>query len=205
MDGLMDASGIAWGVAEKPLQVESGDRYVVAPYADGVLVAVVDGMGHGAPAAEAAVRATTLLTAFAPESPISLVTRCHQDLRGTRGVVMTLVAFDLRDRTLTWLGVGNVDAVLFHGNGDGTGRRERVVQRGGVVGYQLPALKAEVLPLHRADTVILTTDGVEPAYADRLSLHGTPQALADEIMAGHGLATDDALVLVARYQGAFRS
>jgi serine phosphatase RsbU (regulator of sigma subunit) len=202
---MMDASGISWGVAEKPLQVESGDRYVVAPYADGVLVGVVDGMGHGAPAAEAALRATTLLTAFARESPISLINRCHQDLRGTRGVVMTLVAFDLRDRTLTWIGVGNVDAMLLHTNGDGAKRTERAVLRGGVIGYQLPALKAEVLPLHRSDTVILTTDGVEPQYADNLTLHGTPQAVADEIMAGHGRATDDALVLVARYQGAHRS
>ena len=202
---MMDASGISWGVAEKPLQLESGDRYVVAPYADGVLVGVIDGMGHGAPAAEAALRATTLLTAFARESPISLINRCHQDLRGTRGVVMTLVAFDLRDRTLTWIGVGNVDAVLFHANGDGDHRCERAVLRGGVIGYQLPALKAEVLPLHRSDTVILTTDGVEPRYSDKLRLHGTPQAVADEIMAGHGRATDDALVLVARYQGAHRS
>ena len=202
---MMDASGISWGVAEKPLQVESGDRYVVAPYADGVLVGVVDGMGHGAPAAEAALRATTLLTAFARESPISLMNRCHQDLRGTRGVVMTLVAFDLRDRTLTWIGVGNVDAVLIHVNGSGAQHRERAVLRGGVIGYQLPALKAEVLPLHRSDTVILTTDGVEPEYSDDLTLHGTPQAVADEIMAGHGRATDDALVLVARYQGAHRS
>jgi negative regulator of sigma-B (phosphoserine phosphatase) len=202
---MMDASGISWGVAEKPLQVESGDRYVVAPYADGVLVGVVDGMGHGAPAAEAALRATTLLTAFARESPISLINRCHQDLRGTRGVVMTLVAFDLRDRTLTWIGVGNVDAVLIHANGGGAQRCERAVLRGGVIGYQLPALKAEVLPLQRSDTVILTTDGVEPEYSDDLTLHGTPQAVADEIMAGHGRATDDALVLVARFQGAHRS
>jgi serine phosphatase RsbU (regulator of sigma subunit) len=200
---MMDAAGISWGVAEKPLQLESGDRYVVAPYADGVLVAVVDGMGHGAPAAAAALRATTLLTAFARESPISLIHRCHQDLRGTRGVVMTLVAFDLRDRTLTWIGVGNVDAVLFHSNGDGSARRERAVLRGGVIGYQLPALKAEVLPLHRLDTVVLATDGVEPEYSDSLSIHGTPQAMADEILAGHGRATDDALVLVARYQGAW--
>jgi serine phosphatase RsbU (regulator of sigma subunit) len=192
-------------VAEKPLQIESGDRYVVAPHADGVLVAVVDGMGHGAPAAAAALRATTLLSAFAPESPLSLVHLCHQDLRGTRGVVMTLVAFNFRDRTLTWIGVGNVDAVLFHANGAASQRPERAILRGGVIGYQLPALKAEVLPLARMDTVILTTDGVEPEYADDLSLHGTPQAVADEILAGHGRATDDALVLVARYQGTHRS
>jgi hypothetical protein len=94
--------------------------------------------------------------------------------------------------------------MLIHTNGRRQ-RCERAVLRGGVIGYQLPALKAEVLPLQRSDTVILATDGVEPEYSDDLTLHVTPQAVADEIMAGHGRATDDALVLVARYQGAHRS
>lgn len=198
----MDTSGITWAVAEKPLLAESGDRYIVAPHADGVLIAVVDGMGHGPEAAAAALRATTLLGAFARESPISLIHRCHQELRGTRGVVMTLVAFDLRDRTLTWTGVGNVDAVLFHASAHTDGSAtERALLRGGVIGDRLPALRAEVLPLTRMDTVILTTDGVAPTYAEHWKPAGGPQKVADTILAEHGRATDDALVLVARYDG----
>lgn len=199
----MDTSGISWGVAEKPLQAESGDRYVVVPHADGVLIAVVDGMGHGSEAAAAAIRATTVLGGFARESPMALVQRCHQELQGTRGVVMTVVAFDLRDHALTWLGVGNVDAVLFHANthtNDGRGSQHAIL-RGGVVGHKLPALRAEVLPFARMDTVILTTDGVAPGYADHWTPTGSPQAVADEILVRHGRKTDDALVLVARYNG----
>ena len=107
---------IAWGVAAAPFpnERESGDRYVVQPSGDGLLIAAVDGNGHGAEAAAAAKIAAATLEAHAPESPIALLLRCHEELKGTRGAVMTLAFVDLRDRTLTWLGVGNVEAVLFH-------------------------------------------------------------------------------------------
>ena len=82
---------------------------------DGILIAAVDGTGHGAEAAAAAKIAAATLEAHAWESPIALLLRCHDELKGTRGAVMTLAFIHLRDRTLTWLGVGNVEAVLFHG------------------------------------------------------------------------------------------
>ena len=45
--------------------------------------------------------------------------------------------------------------------------------RNGVIGYQLPALRAEVLPLQAAsDTVILVTDGIKPDFDDELNLRG---------------------------------
>ena len=47
---------IETGVAAEVLegQAESGDRHLVKSFIDGVLVAVVDGLGHGAGAASAA-------------------------------------------------------------------------------------------------------------------------------------------------------
>jgi len=47
---------IWWGVAERALpgQTVSGDKYLVKPLADGVLLAVVDGLGHGGEATAAA-------------------------------------------------------------------------------------------------------------------------------------------------------
>ena len=40
---------IEWGVATRALpgQAESGDRHLVQRFPDGVLAAVVDGLGHG--------------------------------------------------------------------------------------------------------------------------------------------------------------
>lgn len=194
---------ISWGVAEAPFpnEDESGDRYVVQPSTDGILIAAVDGSGHGPEAAAAAKIAAATLEAFARESPIALVLRCHEELRRTRGAVMTLAFVHVRDRTLTWLGVGNVEAVLFHAGREVTVAPDRALLRGGVVGYQLPILRAEVLPLKPLDTLIMATDGINATFAEGLVLDRDPQQIADHIFAGHRKGTDDALVIVARYFG----
>jgi phosphoserine phosphatase RsbX len=193
---------VSWGVAEAsfPNEPESGDRHVVQPSADGVLIAAMDGAGHGAEAAAAAKIAAATLEAFAAESPTALVLRCHEELKRTRGVVMTLAYVHLRDRTLTWLGVGNVEAVLFHADHART-RPKRALLCAGVIGYQLPALRAEVIPLKPFDILIMATDGISPDFAEGLALDGDPQHIANHILAGHLKGTDDALVVVARYLG----
>lgn len=194
---------IALGAAEAPLpgERESGDLYVLQPSPHGVLLAVVDGTGHGAEAAAAARIAAATLEAFARESPIALMLRCHKELKGTRGVVMTLAFFHHRDRTMTWLGVGNVEGVLFRPSADGHTPSEHVLLRGGIVGDRLPALRASVLPVTPNDILIMATDGIKPDFADHLVLDGDLQHIADRILVDHCKGTDDALVVVARYLG----
>ena len=194
---------IAWAVAEAPFpnESQSGDRHVVLPFADGVLIAAIDGAGHGAEAAAAAKAAVATLEAHAYDSPIGLLVRCHEELKGSRGVVMTIAFIDLRARTLTWAGVGNVEAVLFHGSGKYAASPDRVLLRSGVIGYRLPPVRAEVLPLKPFDTLVIVTDGIKPNFADGLSLGDDLQKVADGILARHHNPADDALVLVARYLG----
>src|SRR3989449_4254272 len=86
---------IEWGVASLALpgEAESGDRHLVTPVGTGVLVAVVDGLGHGAEAASAAKAAVAALERHATESPAPLLERCHRALKGTRGAVMSVAAF----------------------------------------------------------------------------------------------------------------
>lgn len=194
---------IAWAVAETPFpnESQSGDRHVVLPSSDGILIAAIDGAGHGAEAAAAAKVAVATLEAHAFESPIGLLVRCHEELKGSRGVVMTIALIDLRQRTLTWAGVGNVEAVLFHGVGEYQTRPDRALLRSGVIGYRLPPVRAEVLPLKPFDTLVIVTDGIKPNFDDGLSLSDDLQRIADGILARHHNGTDDALVLVVRYLG----
>lgn len=194
---------LAWAVAEAPFpnEPESGDRYVIQPSADGILLAAVDGAGHGAEAAAAARIATTTLQAHAAESPIALLLRCHDELKGTRGVVMTIAFIHHRDRTLTWSGVGNVEALLFHDRGGQRSQPDRAVPRSGMLGFRLPAMRAEVLPLQTDDTLIIVTDGIRPGFEEGLVLGDDPQVIANGILTKHHSGGDDALVLVARYLG----
>lgn len=194
---------LEWGLATLALpgHAESGDRHVVQPFPNGVLVAAVDGLGHGEEAAAAAKLAVSILERHAQEEVIALLRRCHEALRGTRGVVMSLASFRAPDSMLTWLGVGNVEGLLLREAADSALRHEALVLRGGVVGAELPPLRVSVIPVMRGDTLIFATDGIREGFTERLALSDPPQELADRILARHAKGTDDALVLVARYAG----
>ena len=197
------AAVIDWGVATLTLpgERESGDLHLVKPVRAGVLVSVVDGLGHGAEAAAAARAAVAALSRHAQESVLPLLQRCHQALAGTRGAVVSVALFDRADGSMTWLGVGNVEGVLLYADAGERRGRERLVTRGGIVGSELPPLRAEVLAVAPGDTLILATDGIQSGFADDLAVEAPPQQLADQILARSGKSTDDALVLVARYVG----
>jgi hypothetical protein len=167
-----------------------------------VLVAVVDGLGHGAEAATAARAAVATLERHAHESALALVARCHQALAGTRGAVMSLAHFDYRAGIMTWLGVGNVEGILLYANPAEESARATLVTRGGIVGQAVPPLRAATVPVAAGDTLLFASDGIKAGFADRLPGDASPQQWADQILAHHAKGTDDALVLVARYLGA---
>ncbi len=100
---------------------------------------------------------------------------------------------------MTWLGVGNVEGFLLRAAPNSP--RESVLLRGGVIGYQLPPLRATVLSLARGDTLVLATDGIKSTFADNLNLADPPQQIADRILARCNKDIDDALVLVVHYLG----
>ncbi|MGA9780053.1 MAG: SpoIIE family protein phosphatase [Verrucomicrobiia bacterium] len=167
----------------------------------GVLLAAIDGVGHGGEAILAAQTAAGVLKEHKQESVISLVRRCHEKLTKTRGVVMTLASLHALEGTLTWLGVGNVEGRLLRGE-PGTGHpKENVLLRSGLVGYQLPVLQASVVPLSAGDVVIFATDGIRPGFAEEINLKESPKHIAENILNRYFNGTDDALVLVTRYLG----
>jgi phosphoserine phosphatase RsbX len=187
-----------------PGETESGDLHLVQPVGTGVLVGVVDGLGHGAEAAAAARVAVATLREHAHEALLPLLQRCHRALVGTRGVVMSLALFQGGHGSMTWLGVGNVECVLLYT--DLAARptrpaRTSLLTRGGIVGSQLPQLRAEVVSIAPGDTLLIATDGIKDGFADGLSSEMPAQQLADQILARSSKGTDDALVLVARYLG----
>jgi len=201
--GAVKSPLVEVGVAARALQgqAESGDLHVVVPYPDGLLVAVVDGLGHGNEAASAAREAVSALKSCAPQPGIALLRYCHEKLRPTRGVVLSLALFNAQDETMTWLGVGNVEGMLIRADPQAQPPIESLMLRGGVVGGQLPLLSASVISLLRGDTLIFTTDGIQSSFAEALVLPGSAQKSAETILSRYAKETDDALVLVARYLG----
>jgi negative regulator of sigma-B (phosphoserine phosphatase) len=189
---------LEWAVASRPLPGEhvSGDAAVVSPAGDRAVVAAVDALGHGPEAARVAARAASVVEEFAAEDVASIVRRCHEALRGTRGAAISAASFSAADGTMTWLGVGNVEGRLVRSR-----RADEAPLGAGVAGAELPLLAPVTLPVARGDVLAFATDGIDGGFADWLDVSGTPQRIADRILADHGKPVDDALVVVARYLG----
>jgi phosphoserine phosphatase RsbX len=193
---------LAWGLASAALEGESGDLHAIVPFKGGILVAVIDGLGHGPEAAEAARAARGILEECAGDSMKLVFERCHGGIRHTRGVVMSAVSFDVQSSLMTWMGVGNVEAILVRRNRARDGAYEAVHNRGGVVGYRLPSLFSASLVVNRGDLLIMATDGIRSGFVDAVDGdESDPDVTAARIMSDYRKASDDALVVVARYLG----
>jgi phosphoserine phosphatase RsbX len=199
------AATLEWGVATftLPGQQASGDLSLVRRTNGADLIAVVDGLGHGEEAATAAKLAVATLERYAHEPLLSMVQRCHEALIGTRGVVMSLVSVDPARDLMTWLGIGNVEGLLMRADWAERSARTVLVSRGGIVGSRadFSSVRAQVLPVHRGDVLVLATDGIQSEFGDAVSVRDSPQQVADLVLSRYGKGTDDALVLVARYLG----
>jgi phosphoserine phosphatase RsbX len=182
-------------------QGESGDLSVAHCNPDRALLAAIDGIGHGKSAAEAARVAAATLESFADDSLVSLVQKCHESLRPTRGVVFSLALIDFQFGTLTWLGIGNVQGVLIRSTTSEHNGNHALLLRPGVVGSRLPHLQTTTLPISRGDTLAFATDGIRGDFSEDLFPHETPQRSADRILAKHCKGNDDALVVIARFLG----
>jgi serine phosphatase RsbU (regulator of sigma subunit) len=194
-----------WGIATRtcPGEEVSGDRYLALELPGSLLMAVVDGAGHGPEAAHAAELAVQTLSKAGPAMPVvDLINLCHERLRGTRGGVISLGRIEDRDHSLHWLGVGNVEGAMFRAISAKTAP-SRLQLRSGVVGMWLPVLKAQTLNLAPGDTVVLVSDGVDSRFfLEELPPMDDSQALAEKILRDYARTNDDAMVLVVRYTGA---
>ncbi|MGV9614524.1 SpoIIE family protein phosphatase [Nocardia xishanensis] len=195
---------IEWAVAGRALpgQHISGDRCVVLDAGGGaVLFAVLDGLGHGSAAADAADRAAQVLAENRSEPLDVLMVLCHRAMADTRGAAVSLALFDVKD-TIRWLGVGNVDSRVLTASPAGLTVRAAVLLTGGIVGYRLPQnLQPQTVQVRVGDLLLMTTDGIVTESAEGIDLSRSTAEITADILARHAKDTDDALVLAARHRG----
>jgi negative regulator of sigma-B (phosphoserine phosphatase) len=187
------------GFAGTSMEEESGDLHLVAPFPLGILVALVDGLGHGPEAACAARAAIDILREHAEEPVLELFRLCHEGLRKTRGAAMSLAAFDSRDASLSWAGVGNVEGVLVRANPSTQPARDSIPLRGGVVGFHLPALRPASVQVQPGDALVMVTDGVQSDFNTHWTLEGSPEETAQLILSRYAKGSDDAHVIVVKF------
>lgn len=113
----------------KPEETVCGDAWVVAHRPEGARVLVVDGIGHGPQAREAARRAV-VAAAAEPGGPGAVVEACHHALRAARGAALAVAEVNAQEGRVRFAGVGNVTGAVLGGP-----RRQNMVSVNGTAGH----------------------------------------------------------------------
>ncbi len=155
------------------------------------MLAVVDGLGHGQLANEAATRAIETLKTSNCLEPLDLLELVHEALADTVGVALGLALADWEQGLLTCTGVGNIAIKLV-----GT-KETQVLLPEGILGYRLLRKACRQLAVAPEDVLIMHTDGIRDNYELDPLLLPFPQKMAQALATGHRNPADDALVVVA--------
>ena len=185
----------AWS-RPRPGEETNGDAYFIKEHDGETLLAVVDGLGHGRGAREAAAAALDTLEQWEGETLGELITGVHDALRSTRGAVMGAVVLSPARHSFTYAGVGNIEMRVL-----GATEPARPIPSNGTLGARLSQVR--VWP-HRWDegtTLVIASDGISATW-DAAAYPGlvsrSPQLLAGVLLRDFARSSDDATVLVYR-------
>lgn len=177
-----------------PGETACGDAGLCIVDEQGALVALVDGLGHGPSAADAARRALAIVQRFQRLPLTSILGEAHLGMRGTRGAVIALARANRTSRSLEVSTLGNVSAVVLRPHGE----RESLVSRPGVLGSSFRDPLVSTVHFDGQATLCLTTDGVEPHFDMYGVLERDPDFLAAHVVKSFGKNNDDAGCLVLK-------
>ncbi|MCS6883118.1 MAG: SpoIIE family protein phosphatase [Oscillochloridaceae bacterium] len=191
---------VEWGASNRPKQGQeiSGDAYVIEPFSPhGLAVSLIDGLGGGEGAAFAARSAAAVIRSAPAQDPAELIQRAHLALRGTRGVVMAVLSYNLQQRSVSFVGVGNIGVQVY------SAVPIKPISKNGIVGYRLPSLLKLAYSYHPGDTFVLYTDGISSDFIQSTAPESAedPQSLAESIVRRYAKDHDDASVVVVRING----
>lgn len=195
----MDKDKLDIGTATRPCQgfTYNGDHYFIKEIGSLYMVSVIDGIGHGKPAAEASDIAVDCLEARWNADVEWFYRTCDQILEGTRGVVIGVAMIDMERDLIEYTGIGNIETQIYVDNSV-----ETLISSYGIVGdRRLPHIKIRRAQFPPGAMLIMYSDGISSKFSIR-EYYGlkdqTAQFIADVLMRDWGRTTDDATVVVVK-------
>lgn len=185
------------GVATRPKPGEelNGDAWIIERADGGLLVGVVDGLGHGRFAHRAARSACQYVETHADRPLAEIFRGTAIACQATRGVVMALARFDAGGGRMTFASIGDIEARTL-----GLPRPGFVIRRG-ILGAQAPNAVVTEHPWRPEWALVLHSDGVRSHWREE-DLPGlralSAQEMAVTLLTQFAREDDDATVLVVR-------
>jgi hypothetical protein len=161
---------------------------------------VVDGLGHGRGAAEAAEEAVQEFHRMHSVNPLDILDEVHHSLRKTRGAAASVASIDLNQRKVRFSGVGNVAAAIMT-----SAKLHNMVSHNGILGHAAGRIQDFTYDWPTGATLAMFSDGISSHW--NLSKYPglqsrSPLVAAAVIYRDFSRRRDDATVLIARERAA---
>ncbi len=200
MKNKNSGSSFSLGVVSVAMRGETmcGDGWGMRASTDHSFFMVVDGLGHGMFASDAAREAERVLRNSNSNSAADILGDCHGALRKTRGAAGAIAQISQDKGLLTYAGIGNIAATLIDGE-----KRRGIASHNGTLGHQLHKIQEFTLPWNKDSVLIMHSDGLSAKwdfsqYPGLLSKR--PSVIAAVLYRDFQRERDDATVMVARNQ-----
>ena len=184
-----------WGAVSvaKPGEEACGDAWSAEDTAAGRTLLVVDGLGHGPEAAQAAMEAVRVFQRNRNRPVPELLDYLHAGLRATRGAALAVARFDAERHKVVYAGIGNISGVIV-----ANGSVRRMVSHNGTAGHQARKIQAFDYPFE-GGLVIMHSDGLSAnwtldSYPGLANAH--PTLIAGVLYRDFRRERDDATILV---------
>jgi anti-sigma regulatory factor (Ser/Thr protein kinase) len=178
----------------------SGDAWSVVRQEDCCRVTVVDGLGHGILAAQAANEAVRVFQEQVAQSPQVILEAAHRALRSTRGAAMAVADIHLVQQQVRFAGVGNIAAMRL--SQQTAQPRQNWVSFNGTVGHEVRKIQEYTYPWSCDDMMIMHSDGLSTQwrleqYPGLICKH--PSLIAGVLYRDFHRERDDTTILVLRH------
>ena len=186
-----------WGavVTNAPGESVSGDQWIIVRSGDSLSLMVVDGLGHGVKAHEAATAAVKLFLVHSQDQPGVILVRLHEALRNSRGAALAIARVNLLTGAVMYAGIGNVAGVIVRMDGQQHG----LVSNNGTIGAESISVKEFQYQWQLGEMFIMHSDGLRTRWSvkDRPGLSACHPAIIAAVLHRDNLrGRDDATVVV---------
>jgi anti-sigma regulatory factor (Ser/Thr protein kinase) len=179
-----------------PGETLCGDGWYCHHTEDRTVALLVDGLGHGFGAAEAAQEAIATFRNRVQFGPAEILSYIHDALRKTRGAVAAIAEIKPKEQRLVYAGVGNISGVLHQGEG-----ARSLVSHNGTLGMTAPKIREFKVEWPSDAVLVLHSDGLHSrwdlsSYAGLISRH--PALIGGTLIRDFRRQRDDASVVVVK-------